>query len=322
MATVPRLPVIQAKPVTPAQRSAMDQAGRGSGLLDPTRTGHDPAYIAQLRAAFMGQFGRDLTQELQAFNPLHPEGLVNLAGLFTPGPKGGGKWSGITANQQRFLEQLRGRVPYKNVQQPKEWGPGEVTVHDPLYPGGKHTGWPALEGTSAPVRPHQDWTPEVQQLAEQIGHGTGHPVSDLWNTLMRGAGPQNRANAMKATLGQGSDTPMQLQHVYKNQIERIYPKDWPGASQVRVGDLTTFTGDNGSHLIGRVTHIDNDNNVAIQVLGGETGGYNMIGDMYSRPVHWLEAYRLRPQPPGPAPAIISPGRVAPDTLRNAIMRRN
>lgn len=48
------LPVIQARPLSPLQSALMKQAGRGSGVIDPTRTGTDPALVEQLRGEFSG----------------------------------------------------------------------------------------------------------------------------------------------------------------------------------------------------------------------------------------------------------------------------
>lgn len=122
MATVPRLPLIQAQPVTPAQQSQMQQAGRGSGLLDPTRTGTDPGRVASLRQNFMGPFASSLHDELQAFDPRTPAGLFNLATVFVPGGKGG--WKGkqpLTPGQQRMMEALNNVHPTKPPPSVVEW---------------------------------------------------------------------------------------------------------------------------------------------------------------------------------------------------------
>lgn len=85
MATVPRLPVINARPLSGKDMALLNMRGRGSGVIDPTRTATDPAKVHALARQFMGPLSQDLTEELQPYKPTTLKGAVDLAALFFPG---------------------------------------------------------------------------------------------------------------------------------------------------------------------------------------------------------------------------------------------
>jgi hypothetical protein len=95
------LPVIQAKPISYLQAAAMRQAGRGSGVIDPTRTASSPETVQQLRDEFSGPgtagygfLSAALGKHLAAYVPgtepplgFHPDPLhaaMNAASLLPP----------------------------------------------------------------------------------------------------------------------------------------------------------------------------------------------------------------------------------------------
>ncbi len=72
--------VVQARPVSVIQRAVMESAHRGSGVIDPTRTGTDPARIAQVQGEQGGPsvagyrfasnlFGPDLSAKIPGVSP-------------------------------------------------------------------------------------------------------------------------------------------------------------------------------------------------------------------------------------------------------------
>lgn len=170
MASVPRLPVIQAKPVSPQQQSQMQQANRGSGVLDPTRTGTDPFVISRMRASNMGSFAAALSDELKAFDPRTIHGLVDLAAMFTPGPKGGWVAHGpLTRNQAKLLQQLNNfeRVPegyaakYGTYHRNEPGGWRQGAEHDFASVFGLPKGNPLIHLIESSSRPREPSPPQV-----------------------------------------------------------------------------------------------------------------------------------------------------------------
>jgi hypothetical protein len=101
------LPVIEAKPLSGAERTALDWRGQGSGTLDPTRTAHDPELIHALQRNFMGAGVQDLSEQIAPFNPTTKMGLLNLGATFFPGAGRGGRFGGkLTTGQEYLLDSL------------------------------------------------------------------------------------------------------------------------------------------------------------------------------------------------------------------------
>lgn len=91
-----RLPVIEAKPLTPLDVAMLAKAGKGSGVLDPTRTATDPGVFDRLQRQFMGGFAQDLQRDL---NP-YTQDPASLAMLFAKGP--GKAPGGVPSWKERY----------------------------------------------------------------------------------------------------------------------------------------------------------------------------------------------------------------------------